>query len=351
MEDVPGPASLLISEEIRSGLDRLSKASFLSIEDLADRILRAHLARVGFLPDVTITPEPVKSAEVKVPAPDPIRQEPSKTPQKAASDGQTQQVSPNASEPLAVKPTAEEVQPAKTTTSDRMVCAFPVRSPRRFFLPDLPSLEDAKVVSAQWGKDRVIDITKPQALLSWALVHFCSNLSNSRTQDVEVIRQHVGITSVIGRHPDRNWFNDHELNISYPKPDLRAAVIGAWRSARAAGARLEIRIEGEGGSSSLLFDPDAVPVAALAKENGLEVAPGTCVRIRYDDTGQIRVFYIMRSADDGFLGKDIEKLPNGSTLARQLIGQEKGDQVELNVPGHHSRSVQVLDAWKPDFQA
>jgi hypothetical protein len=106
---------------------------------------------------------------------------------------------------------------------------FPERAPITYGFRNAPSLARAKVLEASWPEQTY---TRPEleAIIDAALYRLCRRMSATPKQDLEVVREHVGLP--VKKRQEPGYVKSHATGLFYPRQSveqaLRAGSPGSW---------------------------------------------------------------------------------------------------------------------------
>ena len=247
--------------------------------------------------------------------------------------------------------TADPVEDAPKTApqeggSDREPFAYPKRVRPVYSFRDAPSLARAEVLETSWP-DRSYSRPELEAIIDGALYRLCRKMSATPKQDMEVVREHVGLT--VKKRQEPGYQHSPTTGLYYPRQSVEQALRISDRVARVIDLEFRARVSDEvtGETFTLTSAPEEVPVAG--PETTVTVRPGSCVEYETADpvTGKpkrMRVF-IMRSPDD-VIGEDgVQSIGNATPVAKALLDAEVGEEVFLDGDAPQARPLKVLRVW------
>lgn len=247
--------------------------------------------------------------------------------------------------------TADPVENAPKTAPqegdfDREPFAYPKRVRPVYSFRDAPPLARAEVLETSW-LDRSYSRPELEAIIDAALYRLCRKMSATPKQDMEVVREHVGLT--VKKRQEPGYQHSPTTGLYYPRQSVEQALRISDRVARVIDLEFRARVSDEvtGETFTLTSTPEEVPVAG--PETAVTVRPGSCVEYETADpvTGKpkrMRVF-IMRSPDD-VIGEDgVQSIGNATPVAKALLDAEVGEEVFLDGDAPQARPLKVLRVW------
>ncbi|MCA9773675.1 MAG: hypothetical protein KC466_14760 [Myxococcales bacterium] len=252
---------------------------------------------------------------------------------------------PAAPAPEAAEPDPKPAEEADTTEDPAPRVYFPERNPIVYGFRNAPSLARTEVLETSWPEQTY---TRPEleAIIDAALYRLCRRLSATPKQDVEVVREHVGLT--VKRRQEPGYQHSPTTGLYYPRQSVEQALRISDRVARVLDlefrARVSDAVTGETFTLSTV-EPEEEPTAARP----VSVRPGSCVEYETADpvTGQpkrMRVF-IMRSPDDTIEEEGVRSIGNATPVAQALLDAEAGDEVLLDEDAPEARPLRVIRVW------
>lgn len=222
----------------------------------------------------------------------------------------------------------------------------PERASPVYGFRNAPSLRRAEVLEVRWP-DRAYSRPELEAIIDAALYRLCRRMSLTPKQDVEVIRDHVGLT--VKRRPEPGYQHSPTTGLYYPRQSVEEALRISDRVARAIEQEFRARVSDEltGDVFTLTSATEGAPAAA--QQTAATVRPGSCVEYETADplTGRpkrMRVF-IMRSPDDVIGEEGVQSIGNATPVASALLDAEVGDEVLLDGDAPQARPLRVLRIW------
>lgn len=223
---------------------------------------------------------------------------------------------------------------------------YPERKAPVYGFRNAPSLARAEVLETSWP-DRAYSRPELEAIIDAALYRLCRKMSANPKQDLEVVREHVGLT--VKRRQEPGYQHSPTTGLYYPRQSVEQALRISDRVAHVIDLEFRARVSDEatGETFTLTSAPEEVPAAV--PETVVAVRPGSCVEYETADpvTGspkRMKVF-IMRSPDD-VIGEDgVQSIGNGTPVAKALLDAEVGEEVFLDGDAPEARPLRVLKIW------
>lgn len=177
--------------------------------------------------------------------------------------------------------------------------------------------------------------------------------TSSVIEDIKYLRDHTGlIAREYGHNGLRNYRKSLKTGLYLPCVNIDQSMKVARKIARLLGGKLEVDavVEGRPGHVTYFYDPTKVTGRNNSESvSKIACAAGRFFRLRYEDNGETRAYYILRPgelSEKTKLPEDIEAIGNGQPIVSAVEGCEAGEVASIEINGNPSREVRILEVWE-----